>query len=260
MTEKIQSEKIGKRLYITFNDPETLNSISLAMWQTVTDLLTAAKDDPEVNLVVFQGAGGKSFASGANISEFEQQRTQKTAVDNYEVVAEGAQMAIFNFPKPTVALINGYCIGGGLNIALCCDLRYASEKSIFSIPAGRLGLGYRFTALRNLVHTAGHTNALEIFLTGKKFGAQEAKEKNIINNYFSEDDLNISAEKILCAIEDNAPLTLAAGKKLIKEIQKSTDQLQELSKILVKQCFESQDYQEGKIAFKEKRKPQFCGI
>lgn len=260
MTEKIISEKIGKRLYITFNDPGTLNAISLEMWQKVSDLLAAAKDDASVNLVIFQGAGGKAFASGANISEFEKQRTQKEAVENYELVAEGAQMAIFNFPKPTVALINGYCIGGGLNIALCCDLRYASEKSIFSIPAGRLGLGYRFTALRNLVHAAGHANALEIFLTANKFSAQEAKDKKVITNYFAEAQLNDEAEKIINAIEENAPLTLAAGKKLIKEIQKSTDQLNELSKILVKQCFESQDYQEGKIAFKEKRKPQFRGI
>ena len=150
ITEHIVAEKRGAVGWLTFNDPQRHNAVSYAMWQAIPVVLDAFAKDPQIRAVVLQGAGGKAFVSGANISQFDTLRSGEEAVQEYERVAEAAQLALYDYDKPTLAYIQGYCIGGGLNIALCCDIRVASDDSTFAIPAGKLGLGYRLTAIRNL--------------------------------------------------------------------------------------------------------------
>lgn len=260
ITDNLIVETEGRTGWITFNDPERHNAISFDMWDHLPRCLDAYAQDPEIRSVVLTGAGNRAFVSGANISQFERLRTATSAVEEYERVAETAQLAIQNFPKPLIARIDGYCIGGGANIALCCDLRIASDTSVFSIPAARLGLGYRFSAIQNLVRATGMANALEIFLTAAKYDAATAQAKGLIHAVCPKDELDASLQRYLDMINANAPLTMAAGKYMIRKV---SDRLAEIdmedmhTRIL--ECFASQDYQEGKKAFAEKRPPNFQG-
>ena len=140
----------GSTLHIQFNNPARHNALSVDMWEAVNPLLAQAESDDKIRLVVFSGAGEKAFVSGADITQFEDMRAAKEAVTRYESMAEQALMGIYNFSKPTLACIRGYCIGGGVNVAMSCDIRISSADAVFSIPAARLGLGYRYSALKNL--------------------------------------------------------------------------------------------------------------
>ncbi len=253
-------EKKGAVGRITFNDPAKLNAMSYDMWAAMEPALADFARDDEIKVVVLTGAGGKAFVSGANISQFDKLRTGADAVAEYERVAEGAQNALYNFPKPTIARVQGYCVGGGLNIALCCDIRIASEDSTFFLPAGKMGLGYRFSAIRNLVTVVGPANALDIFLSARRFKAQEALEKGLIQLSAPVDSFDDVVEDYVSKVAANAPLTLQAGKKMIREFQKlPADTDLDLMKQLIDGCFASEDYKEGKKAFAEKRAPVFKG-
>jgi enoyl-CoA hydratase/carnithine racemase len=246
--------------WITFNDPARLNAMSYDMWDGLQPALSAFEHDDEVRVVVLTGAGDKAFVSGANISQFDKMRTAADAVAEYERVAEGAQNALYNFPKPTMARIKGYCVGGGLNLALCCDVRIASSDSIFFLPAGKMGLGYRFTAIRNLVTAVGAANALDIFLSARRLDAAEALQKGVIQQAVALAQFDQAVEDYAAQVAANAPMTLRAGKQMIREFQKlpaDTDLAH--MRALIQGCFDSEDYAEGKRAFTEKRVPQFRG-
>lgn len=259
-TEFVIVQKKGAVGHITFNDPAKHNAMSYEMWAAVEPALAAFEKDDEVKVVVLTGAGGKAFVSGANISQFDKLRTGADAVAEYERVAEGAQNALYNFIKPTVARIQGYCIGGGLNIALSCDVRIASADSSFSLPAGRMGLGYRFTAIRNLATVVGAANAMDIFLSARRFGADEAQRMGVVQFAVPNDGFDAFVDDYVGKIAANAPLTLQAGKKMIREFQKlPADSDLDLMRNIVLKCFESEDYKEGKRAFAEKRSPVFKG-
>lgn len=260
ITDHIVAEKRGAAGWLTFNDPQRHNAVSYAMWEAIPVVLKAFGQDPEIRAVVLQGAGGKAFVSGANISQFDTLRSGEEAVQAYEVVAEAAQLALYDYDKPTLAYIQGYCIGGGLNIALCCDIRLASEGSSFAIPAGKLGLGYRLTAIRNLVTAVGPANALEIFLTAARYTAQEAKDLGLLSRVAPAEELPAVLDKMLSQIQANAPLTLRAGKRMIRQMQQLGPEVDvEGMRRLVMECFESNDYREGRKAFAEKRAPVFTG-
>ncbi|SAI14054.1 enoyl-CoA hydratase [Bordetella ansorpii] len=260
ITENLVVEKRGSAGWITFNDPGRHNAVSYAMWEAIPLALAEFDADPAIRVVVLTGAGDRSFVSGANISQFETLRSAQEDVQAYEKVAEAAQLALYEHAKPTLARIKGYCIGGGLNIALCCDLRVASDDSSFSIPAGKLGLGYRMTAIRNLVNAAGAAGALEIFLTAARYRADQAHERGLVHKVVPAAELDQALDEYVTQICANAPLTLSAGKKMIREIQKLGPDvdMQAMSR-LVLACFDSDDYREGKRAFAEKRAPVFTG-
>jgi enoyl-CoA hydratase/carnithine racemase len=246
--------------WITFNDPAKLNAMSYDMWAGLQPALSAFEHDDEVRVVVLTGAGDKAFVSGANISQFDKMRTAADAVAEYERVAEGAQNALYNFPKPTMARIKGYCVGGGLNLALCCDVRIASSDSIFFLPAGKMGLGYRFTAIRNLVTAVGAANALDIFLSARRLDADEALQKGIVQQTVALAQFDQAVEDYAAKVAANAPMTLRAGKQMIREFQKlPADTDLEHMRALIQSCFDSEDYAEGKRAFTDKRVPQFRG-
>jgi len=259
-TERVQTWLDGATLHIRFNNPARHNALSVDMWEAVPPLLKLAQEDERVRLVVFSGAGEKAFVSGADISQFEDMRAAREAVSRYEAMAEQALMGIHDFPKPTLACIRGYCIGGGVNVAISCDIRIASADSVFAIPAARLGLGYRYSAMKNLVDLIGPGAAKDLFFTARRIDAAEAKSLGLVSRICAPEALEALSGEYTSALADNAPLTVAAGKAITREILKPSPQLDmALCASLIRGCFESADYTEGRTAFMQKRKPVFTG-
>jgi enoyl-CoA hydratase/carnithine racemase len=259
-TERVKTWLDGQVLHIRFNNPEKHNALSVDMWEAVPPLLDKAAKDDSVRMVVLSGEGGKSFVSGADISQFEDMRAAKEAVKKYEAMAEAALQGIYEFEKPTVACIQGYCIGGGVNVAICCDIRIASSNSTFAIPAAKLGLGYRYSAMKNLTDLVGPGHAKDIFFTARRLDAAEALRIGLINRVADSDKLDALLGEYTTAICQNAPLTIKAGKRIIREVLKADADIDmDLCQELIKDCFESEDYAEGRRAFMEKRKPVFKG-
>lgn len=259
-TERVQTWLDGSALHIRFNNPAKHNALSVDMWGAVPPLLSQAAQDDQVRLVVFSGAGEKAFVSGADISQFEDMRAAKEAVAKYEVLAEEALTAIHDFAKPTLSCIRGYCIGGGVNVAIACDLRLASTDSVFAIPAARLGLGYRYSAMKNLVDLIGPGAAKDLFFTARRIDAREAKELGLVTRIAEPDQLPALLAEYTTAMDQNAPLTIRTAKAITREILKpSPDIDMQRCRQMILGCFESEDYTEGRRAFMEKRKPVFTG-
>jgi enoyl-CoA hydratase len=257
-TERLVARKEGAIGWLVFNNPDRRNAVSVDMWEAIPKVLDQFDADGEVRLVVLAGEGDKAFVSGADISQFEKQRSGPEAVQHYEEIAEAAQARLQTFDKPTVAMIRGYCLGAGLNIANVCDLRIAAEDARFGIPAARMGLGYRASSMKNLVDTVGAPFAREIMITARQFTAAEAKQMGMVHHVVAVSDLETFTKKFCEDISANAPLTMKAAKRIIREIV-SSDYDAEKCKAWVKECFDSADYKEGRKAFMEKRKPVFTG-
>lgn len=260
ITERVLTWLDDSTLHIRFNNPARHNALSVDMWEAVPPLLALAEQDDRVRLVVFSGAGDKAFVSGADISQFEDMRAAQAAVTRYELMAETTLMGIHDFSKPTLACIRGYCIGGGVNVAISCDIRIAASDAVFAIPAARLGLGYRYSAMKNLVNLIGPGAAKDLFFTARRVDAVEAKSLGLITRHAEPDALEALLGEYTRALADNAPLTVAAGKAITREILKPSPELDHaLCASLIRGCFDSADYTEGRTAFMEKRKPVFRG-
>lgn len=257
---RVETWAEGSTLHIRFNNVARHNALSVDMWEAVPALLTQAEQDPQIRLVVFSGAGEKAFVSGADISQFEDMRAAREAVARYEEMAETALMAIYNCKLPTLSCIRGFCIGGGVNVAISCDIRIASTDSVFSVPAARLGLGYRYSAMKNLVDLIGPGAAKDLFFTARKIDAAEAKTLGLVTRICTPDELPKLLAEYTQALGDNAPLTVRAGKAITAQILKPSPELDfALCQELIQGCFASEDYAEGRKAFMEKRKPVFKG-
>jgi enoyl-CoA hydratase len=259
-TDKILSRKEGGVGYLTFNNPERHNAVSLEMWEAASGILADFAADKAIRVVVLAGAGGKAFVSGADISKFESERSSKEAVERYNVAVDKANTAVYEFPKPTIAMIRGYCIGGGVGLALCCDLRICSDNSKFGVPAAKLGLGYGFTGIKKLVDVVGPSFAKEIFYTARQFTAPEALAMGLVNRMLPEAELEKYVVEYAATISGNAPMTVDAVKYIVGEVVKSESKrnMQKCAD-LVAACFASKDYIEGRNAFMDKRKPAFTG-
>lgn len=259
-TERVQVRRDATTLHLRFDNPARHNALSVDMWEAVPPLLAQAAADERIRLVVFSGAGDKAFVSGADISQFEDQRAAREAVARYEAMAEGALGAIERCPLPTLACIRGWCIGGGVNVAIACDLRIAASDAVFSIPAARLGLGYRYSAMKNLVDLIGPGAAKDLFFTARRIGADEARALGLVSRVCAPEQLDALLAEYTAALAENAPLTVRAAKAIAAEILKpSPDADLARCQALIAACFASQDYTEGRRAFMEKRKPLFRG-
>jgi len=260
MTDKMLSRKDGRIGTLIFNNPERHNAVSLEMWEATTRILNDFAKDDDIRVVVLTGAGGKAFASGADISKFGDERSNEAAMAHYSAVVEKAYAAVHQFPKPTIAMIRGYCIGGGLGLAVSCDLRICSDVSRFALPAAKLGLGYGYAGIRRFVDVVGASFTKEIFFTARQFSAVEAREMGLVNRVLPGAEVEAFVMDYASTIAGNAPLTVNAVKAIVSEVTKDESQ-RDLARCneLVNKCFNSQDYQEGRAAFMEKRKPAFTG-
>lgn len=257
-TEKMLAAASGGVGTMTFNNPERHNAVSMEMWEAAERILAAFAADPSVRVVVVTGAGGKAFVSGADISKFESERASREAVDAYQAQTARVYDALHAFPKPTVAMVRGHCIGGGTALAVCCDIRVCDEGASFGIPAARLGLGYPLAGIRRLVHLVGPAFAKEMFFTARRFTAAEAVAMRLVNRAVPGEALESAVAEIAGAIAGNAPLTVDAVKAVANEALKP-DPDEALCDRLVRACFDSEDYVEGRRAFLEKRRPVFRG-
>lgn len=260
MTDNILSNIDDSIGTLTFNNPQRHNAMSLNMWRDATAVLEAFSQDPHVRVIVLTGAGSKSFVSGADISKFDSERSSTDETEAYGATVERFSQTLLRHPKPTIAMIRGFCIGGGVNIAVCCDLRFCNEHARFAVPAAKLGLGYGPLHIRRLMDLVGPQFTTEILLTARQFDGLEALRIGLVNRILSESEIEEYVRSTAEMIAANAPLTIRATKQIIRQLladDRSRDV--EACEALVKQCFESEDYREGRRAFMEKRKPQFTG-
>lgn len=243
---------------ITFCNERRFNAMSLSMWLKLGDLLESLNQDTQVRALVLRGAGERAFVSGADISEFGEQRNDPASVANYDRAVSRAQGALAQFSSPVIAAISGICYGGGLGLVLACDLRYASETAKFRMPAARLGLGYAYAGVKRMMSILGPAKASEVFYTAKVFEAKEAYALGLLNGV--EGDVFAKAHETAKLIAENAPLTIRAAKMAFNAALNGSN-AKELEAVdeAVKACFKSKDYAEGRAAFAEKRTPLFRG-
>jgi enoyl-CoA hydratase/carnithine racemase len=260
MTDKIISRRADGVGHLVFNNPEKRNAVSLEMWQAVEAVLEDFAADHEVRVVVLSGAGDKAFVSGADISKFEDERASAEAVSAYNATTARMYAKLSDFPKPTIAEITGVCVGGGTALAVCCDLRICGQSSRFGIPAARLGLGYGFPGLQRLVNLIGPAFAKEMFFTARLFSAAEAYDMGLVNRVLPDDEVAGYVADYARTITGNAPLTVSSVKAIVGEVLKDPA-ARDLARCeeLVRACFASRDYVEGRQAFMEKRPPRFIG-
>jgi enoyl-CoA hydratase len=259
-TERMIAKKDGPIGWMQFNNPARHNAVSVDMWKSVPEIMAEFEKDDQIRVVVLSGAGGKAFISGADISEFAEKRSSRENVLEYNRISARANAAIIDFPKPTIAMIQGYCIGGGLSVALCCDLRLAAENASFAVPAAKLGLGYGYDGIKRLVDVVGPSFAKEIFYTARQFDSTEALTMGLVNRVVPTLNIEAYVRDYAGRIGGNAPLTINSVKLCVNEATRDPDKRNlAAAQIAVDACFASADYVEGRTAFIEKRKPAFRG-
>jgi enoyl-CoA hydratase len=254
----LRVEKRGAVGWIVFDQPARRNAINGDMWRGIAPAMAQFDRDPEVRCVAFRGAGTEAFSAGADISEFESRRASEESVGQYDGLLDQVLHSIQGSPKPSVAMIYGFCLGGGLEIALACDLRYCAATAQFGIPAAKLGLAYNVEGHKRLLETVGHARAREIMFLGRRYDAEEALAMGLVHAVVP--DLESFTEKILADLSANAPLSILNSKTIFEEYVKAAGAPDHARmQAVIERCAKSADYKEGRRAFMEKRKPQFKG-
>ena len=245
---------------ITFNNPDKRNAMSLDMWEGLGHALVELRDNPDVRVVILTGAGDKAFVSGADISQFEKTRHNAAASEEYSKRSEAQRALLASYPKPTIACIRGFCLGGGMQVAMLTDIRIASDNSQFGIPAAKLGIAYGYDGLKHLVSLVGPSWARLIMYTGMRIEAAEALRIGLVDRVLPDAELWDATMEIARTISGNAPLAIKAAKITIAEVLKDESKRDmDAIKAIGMACMDSEDFREGRTAFMEKRKPQFRG-
>ena len=258
--DKILSSKRDGIGSLVFNHPEKRNALSPDMALAAAEVIEAFERDPEVRVIVLSGAGDKAFVSGGDISRFESERATPEQMAEYSRKSARFRSLLIATGKPTIAMIRGYCLGGGLSVALNCDLRICAQDSQFGIPAAKLGIGYGAERLGQLVHLVGPSVAKDILFTGRRLDAAEALRVGLVNHVVPAAELADFVGKYAANMVSNAPLSIVAAKRVIDEIVKDKEERNPaLCERVIADCFGSQDYIEGRRAFMEKRRPVFTG-
>lgn len=257
---KILASVAGGIGRIVFNQPEKRNAMSVEMWDGMTDVLALWENDPAVRVVVLTGAGDKAFVSGADISQFAKNRSNAEAQRDYDRLTSAGRDKLAAFPKPVVARIHGFCLGGGLGIAMQADIRICTDTSAFGIPAAKLGIAYGFDMVGKLISLVGQANARMMLFTGERLEAHEAGRIGLVNQVVPEDALDAAVDRITHTIASNAPLSITGMKFILAQCGRDPAHRDiEGVHAAVAACFDSADYTEGRTAFMEKRKPVFQG-
>lgn len=260
MSDQVLVEREGAIATVVFNRPKMRNAISLAMWGEIASVTEELSRDDAVRAIVYRGAGRQAFASGADISEFRENRKDTATALAYNKTTEAAYNGIRLCPKPTVAMIFGFCMGGAMAVAMACDLRFAAEGSKFGIPAAKLSIIYGLDAVHQLVDLVGPAYAKDILYSGRALDDQEALRIGLIQRLLPADDLETSTYGYLRTVADNAPLSIRGTKAQVQAIFDGiTDAHREQLRQMGIATFDSEDYKEGTRAFLEKRAPRFQG-
>lgn len=261
-TPQLKSYRQGSTGWLVLNRPERRNALSAEMWRALPELIGLVAANSAVRSIALRGEGGEAFAAGADISEFAANRDDAGAARAYDAMTIEVFTALQGCAKPVLAVIKGFCIGGGLALALACDLRIASERSIFALPPARLGLAYPQAGLRQLLATVSPARAKELLFTARRVDAAEAERIGLVNTVVPAASLTAEATSLLALLDANAPLSIAAAKGMINALSgvapagpADDPQLATLASA----CFDSEDYKEGRQAFLEKRPPLFVG-
>ena len=257
---RIIAEKKGHLGRVIFDNPKKHNAMSKPMWDALAETMRKFDADNDVRVIVLEGAGKKAFVSGADISKFENERANAARIKEYGVSVNRAYASVQYALKPTIAKIGGYCYGGGMGIAVCCDLRICSDDSSFCIPAAKLGVGYGHENTKVLMDLVGPSFTKEIFYTGRRFSAREARGMGLVNHAVTGAELDGFVDGYVDNMAGNAPLSLKTTNLIVNELLKEEDQRNiALCDQLVDECSASQDIEEGRRAFMEKRRPVFTG-
>ena len=245
---------------LEISQPQRLNAMSLDMWRCLPGLIARAEADPKVRALVLAGSGTRAFCAGADISRFATERSGAAAVIAYDGCVERAETALAEAAKPTIALLRGICFGGGVGLALACDLRLADEAATFCVPAAKLGIGYAPHGVARCVRRLGYGATADIFFTARVFSAPQALAIGLATRVFPVAGFAAEADAYLAAIVANAPLSLRAVKSALVELEKPETQRDFAgAEAIIATCYDSADYAEGQAAFAQKRPPQFQG-
>jgi enoyl-CoA hydratase/carnithine racemase len=243
--------------WITFNQPDRLNAVRRDMWDDLPAAVARLTGDPQTRAIVVKGAGDKAFISGADIAEFDVQRHDAASNRPFTAAVSAATRSLADARVPVIAMINGFCIGGGMVIASACDIRICSEGSRFGVPAGKLGLGYELDNFGRLQSIVGRGVAMEMLATARHFTAQEALRVGFVNRCVAAGELEHAIKDMVAMIAVTAPLSIAAAKLASRAAVDPA--LRDAAQQAIDVCFDSQDFHEGRAAFRERRIPTFIG-
>ena len=258
MSDHLLVERQGAVATVVLNKPQSHNAISIGMYRDLPGIMADLDADPSVKVIVLRGAGEKSFASGADISEFEQERSDATKARNYNKFVAAAEQAIEGVTKPTIAMIHGYCIGGGAGLAMACDIRFADDRAKFAVTPAKLGLVYSLESTKRLVDLAGPSRAKWILMSGQQIKADRAVQLGLLDEVYTPEELETATYEFAELITTRAQYSVRSAKTMVKKVIEGQVRDDEVTLDIRNSSFDTEDFAEGVRSFLEKRPPRFA--